>query len=112
MKGREAGKDTQLNAEFHRLARRDKVFLSEQYNEIEKNNRMGRTRDIFKKTGDTKGIFHAKIGTRENKNGKNLTKWQSTPILLPGKSHGRRSLVSYSPWGGKESDTTERLHLT
>ena len=55
------------------LARREKVFLSEQYNEIEKNNRMGKTRDIFKKTGDTKGIFHAKIGTREDKNGKNLT---------------------------------------
>ena len=72
-----------MNAEFHRLARREKVFLSEQYNEIEKNNRMGKTRDIFKKTGDTKGIFHAKIGTREDKNGKNLTeaeeikeKWQ------------------------------------
>ena len=64
---------TQLNAEFHRLARREKVFLSEQYNEIEKNNRMGKTRHIFKKIGDTKGIFHAKIGTREDKNGKNLT---------------------------------------
>ena len=37
-------------------------------------------------------------------------KWQSTPVLLPGKSHGQRSLVGYSPWGGKESDTTERLH--
>ena len=38
-------------------------------------------------------------------------KWQSTPVLLPGKSHGQRSLVGYSPWGHKESDTTERLHL-
>ena len=38
-------------------------------------------------------------------------KWQSTPVLLPGKSHGQRSLVGYSPWGRKESDTTERLHL-
>ena len=39
-------------------------------------------------------------------------KWQSTPVFLPGESHGRRSLVGYSPWGGKESDMTERLHLT
>ena len=39
-------------------------------------------------------------------------KWQSTPVLLPGKSHGQRSLVGYSPWGRKESDTTKRLHLT
>ena len=38
-------------------------------------------------------------------------KWQSTPVLLPGKSHGQRSLVGYSPWGRKESDTTEQLHL-
>ena len=78
---------------------------------MEENKRMGKTRDIFKKTGDTKGIFHAKIGTRENKNGKNLTEWQSTPVFLPGESHGRRSLVSYSPRGHKESDKTERLHL-
>ena len=40
-----------------------------------------------------------------------LSPWQSTPVLLPGKSHGQRSLVGYSPWGHKESDTTERLHL-
>ena len=40
------------------------------------------------------------------------TKWQPTPVLLPGKSHGRRSLVGYNPWGRKESDTTERLHCT
>ena len=38
-------------------------------------------------------------------------KWQPTPVFLPGKSHGRRSIVGYSPWGGKESDTTERLHF-
>ena len=40
-----------------------------------------------------------------------IRKWQSTPVLLPGKSHGQRNLVGYSPWGGKESDTTERLHF-
>ena len=48
---------------FQRIARRDKNFLSEQYKETEENNRMGKTRDLFKKTGDTKGTFHAKIGT-------------------------------------------------
>ena len=51
------------NAEFQRIARRDKkAFLSDQCKEIEENNRMGKTRNLFKKIGDTKGIFHAKIG--------------------------------------------------
>ena len=55
---------TPLNAEFQRIARRDeKVFLSDQCKEIEENNRMGKTRDLFKKIRDTKGTFHAKIGT-------------------------------------------------
>ena len=53
-----------LNAEFQRIARRDKkVFLSDQCEEIEENNRMGKTRDLFKKIRDTKGTFHAKMGT-------------------------------------------------
>ena len=53
-----------LNAEFQRIARRDKkAFLSDQCKEIEENNRMGKTRDLFKKIIDTKGIFHAKMGT-------------------------------------------------
>ena len=55
---------SQLKGEFQRLARRDKkAFLSEQCKEIEENNRMGKTRDLFKKIGDTKGTFHAKMGT-------------------------------------------------
>ena len=55
---------TNLNAEFQRIARRDKkVFLSDQCKEIEENNRMGKTRDLFKKIRDTKGTFHAKLGT-------------------------------------------------
>ena len=55
---------TQLNAEFQRTARRDKkAFFNEQCQEVEENNRMGKTRDLLKKTGDTKGIFHAKMGT-------------------------------------------------
>ena len=54
---------THLNAEFQRIARKDKVFLSDQCKNIEENNRMGKTRDLFKKIRDTKGIFHAKMGT-------------------------------------------------
>ena len=57
-------KDKHLNAEFQRIARRDKTaFLSDQCKEIEENNRMGKTRDLFKKIRDTKGIFHAKMGS-------------------------------------------------
>ena len=53
-----------MNAEFQRIARRDKeAFLSEQYKEIDENNRMGKTRDLFKKIRDTKGTFHAKMGS-------------------------------------------------
>ena len=57
-------KDTHLNAEFQRIPRRDKkAILSDEYKEIEKNNRMGKTRDLFKKIRDTKGTFHAKMGS-------------------------------------------------
>ena len=62
------------NAEFQRIARRDKkVFISEQRKEIEENNRMRKTRDFFKKIGDTKGTFHAKMGSIKDKNGMDLT---------------------------------------
>ena len=62
---------THLNAEFQRLARRDKkAFLSDQCKEIEENNRMGKTRDLFKKIRDTKGTFHAKMGTIKSRNGR------------------------------------------
>ena len=65
---------THLNAEFQRIARRDKkAFLSDQYKEIEENNRMRKARNLFKKIRDTKGIFHAKIGTRKDRNGMALT---------------------------------------
>ena len=61
-----------MNAEFQRIARRErKAFLSDQCKEIEKNNRMGKTRDLFKKTRDNK--FHAKMGTIKERNGKDLT---------------------------------------
>ena len=63
-----------LNAEFQRIARRDKkAFLSDQYKEIEENNRMGKTRDLFKKIRDTKGTFNAKMGSIKDRNGMNLT---------------------------------------
>ena len=63
-----------LNAEFHRIARRDKnAFLSDQCKEIEEKNRMVKTRDLFKKIRDTKGTFHAKMGSRKDKNGMDLT---------------------------------------
>ena len=63
-----------MNAEFQRTARRDKkAFLSDQCKEIEENNRIGKTRDLFKKIKDTKGVFHTKMGTIKDKNGMNLT---------------------------------------
>ena len=63
-----------MNAEFQRLARRDKkAFLSDQCKEIEENNRKGKTRDFFKKIRDTKGIFHAKMGSIKDRNGLDLT---------------------------------------
>ena len=63
-----------LNEEFQRIARRDKkAFFSDQCKETEENNRMGKTRDLFKKIKDTKGIFHAKIGTIKDRSGMDLT---------------------------------------
>ena len=65
---------THLNAEFQRIAGRDKkAFLSYQCKEIEENNRMGKTRDLFKKLRDTKGTFHAEMGTIKGRNGMDLT---------------------------------------
>ena len=63
-----------MNAEFHRIGRRDKkAFLSDQCKEIEENNRMGKTRDLFKKIENTKGPFHANMGTIKDRNGMDLT---------------------------------------
>ena len=81
---------THLNAEFQRIATRDKkALLSGQCKEIEENNRMGKTRDIFKKIKDNRGIFHAKIGTIKDRNGMDLTEaghikrmWQEYPEEL------------------------------
>ena len=75
MKGKgEKERYTHRNTEFQRIARRDKkTFLSEQYEEIEGSNRMGKTRDLFKKIRATKGTFHAKMGTIKDKNSTDLT---------------------------------------
>ena len=78
-----------LNAEFQRIARRDKkAFLSDQYKEIEENNRMEKTRDLFKKIRDIKGTFHAKMGLIKDRNGMDLTeaenikkRWQEYAAL-------------------------------
>ena len=79
-----------LNAEFQRIARRDKkAFFSDQCKEIEENNRMGKTRDLFKKIRDTKGTFHAKMGSINDRNGMDLReeedikkRWQEYPEEL------------------------------
>ena len=75
MKGKgEKERNTHLNAEFQRIARRDKkAFFSDQCKEIEQNNIMGKSRDLFKKIRDTKGTFHAKMGTIKDRNGMDLT---------------------------------------
>ena len=86
---------THLNAEFQRIARRDqKAFLSDQCKEIEENNRMGKTRDLVKKISDTKGIFHAKMGTIRYRNGMDLTeaediekRWQEYTELYKNDLH-------------------------
>ena len=84
-----------LNAEFQRIARRDKkAFLSDQCKEIEENNRMGKTRDLFKKIRDTKGTFWRR-------------QLHPTPVFLPAESQGQGSLVGCRLWGHTESDTTE-----
>ena len=74
-----------MNAEFQRIGRRDKkAFLSDQCKEIEENNRTGKTRDVFKKIRDTKGTFHAKMGTVKDRNGMDLT--EQTVLRRGGKN--------------------------
>ena len=96
---------THLIAEFQRIARRDKkAFLSHQCKEIKENNRMGKSRDLFKKIRDTKGTFHAKIGTIKDRNGKELIeaekikkRWQEYTEELYKK---RSSRLEQPQWGG------------
>ena len=80
-----------MNAEFRRIARRDKkAILSDQCKEIEENNRMGKTRDLFKRIRDTKGTFHAKMGTINDRNGVAL---QKQKIL---RRDGKNTLKNYT----------------
>ena len=101
-KAKEKRKHTHLNAEFQRIARRDKkAFLSNQYKEIEENNRMGKTGDLFKKITDNKGTFHAKMGSIKDRNGTHLreskyvnkswqqyTEWFKTDLHNPNNHDG------------------------
>ena len=89
----EKERHTHLNAEFQGIARRDKkAFLSHQGKEIEENNRMGKTRDLFKKIRDTKGTFHAKMGSIKDRNGMDLTIHQKQKILRRG---GKNTIQEY-----------------
>ena len=105
---------THLNAEFQRIARRDKkAFLSDQWKEIEGNNRMGKTRDLFKKIRDTKGTFHATMGSIKDRNDKDLIeaediekKWQEYTEELYRKDHhdsDNHDGVIQTPWNVKSS---------
>ena len=109
---------TYLNAEFQRIARRDKkAFLSDQCKEIEENNRMGKTRALFKKIRDTKGIFHAKVATIKDRNDMDLTeaedikkKWQEYTELYkkdqcdPDNHDGVIIHMSQTSWNVKSSE--------
>ena len=81
-----------LNAEFQRIARRDKkAFLSDQCKDIEENNRMGKTRDLLKKIRDTKGTFHAKVGTIKDRNGMDLTEAEDEMARIHRRTIQKRS---------------------
>ena len=93
---------TRLNAEFQRIARRDKkAFLSNQCKEIEENNRMGKTRDLFKKVKDTKGTFHAKMGSIKDRNGMDLTEAKDI------KRVGKNTQKNYAKKGLHDLDNHE-----
>ena len=94
MKGeREKERYTHLNAAFQRISRRNKkAFLSEQGKETEENNRMGKTRDLFKKIRDTKGTFHAKMGPIKDRNGMDLRETED----IKKRCYGRTSIYLYS----------------
>ena len=85
---------THLNAELQRIARRDKkAVLSDQYKEMEENNRMGKTRDLFKKIRDTKGTLHAKMGSIKDRNGLDLTEAEDIKVArIHKRTVQRRSL--------------------
>ena len=75
------------------MAKRDKAFINEQCKEIEENSRMGKSRDLFKKTGDTKGTFHGKMGTIKDRNGKDLT--EAEEVKKKGHRYTEELCMSY-----------------
>ena len=86
---------TPLNAEFQRRTRRDKkAFLSDQCKEIEENNTMGKTKDLFEKIRDAKGTFHAKMGTIKDRNGMNLTEAQDSKKRWQEKNYTKKILMT------------------
>ena len=112
---------THLNAVFQRIAKRDKkAFLSDQYTEIEENNRMGKTRDLFKKIRDTKGIFHVKMGSVKDRNGMDQTeaedikkRWQEyTQELYKKDLHDPGNHNGQTSWNVKSSGPEEASLLT
>ena len=89
---------THLNAEFLRIERRDKkAFFRDQCKEIEKNNRMGKTRDLFKKIEDTRGTFHAKMGSVVDRNGRDLTEAEDVKKRCKNtqKNYTKKILMTY-----------------
>ena len=114
--GGEKERYSHLNAEFQRTARRHKeAFLSDQCKEIEENSRIGKTRGLFKKIGDTKGTFHAKMGTIKDRNGVNLTeaeviktrRQEYTELykkdLVPDNHNGMITRLEQTSWNVKSS---------
>ena len=84
-----------MNAEFQRIARRDKkAFLSDQCKEIEENYRMGKTRDLFKKIRDTKGTFHGKMGTIKDRTGMDLTEAENTKRWKDTQKNYKKKIVT------------------
>ena len=87
---------THLNEEFQRIARRDKKgFLSDQCKETEENNRMGKTRDLFKKIRDTKGTFHAKMGSIKDRNGTDLTEAENIKKSWKEYKHPKEKAITH-----------------
>ena len=90
---------THLNAQIQRIARRDKkASLSDQWKEIEENNRMGKTRDLFKKIRDTKGTFHTKMGTIKNRNGMDLIEAEDIKIFRRGGKNTQQNSFKLLGW--------------
>ena len=97
-----------MSAEFQRIARRDKkAFLSEQCKEIEKNNRMGKTRYLFKKIRYIKGTFHAKMGTIKDRNGMDLGGAEDIKILRRGGKNTQKNYTKKTRWLDDITDSTD-----